>query len=274
MKVRQHRLARDDGKAVAYRPSPNHGGVISPEYLVIHFTRGASAEGSINWLLDPQSKASAHLVIARDGTITQLVPFNRKAWHAGRSHWADREHMNDWSIGIELDNHGDLIGGAGSWRTGWGRPVSDQDVVELPHKFDGKVRGWHVYTETQLQVTATVAATLVNHYRLRDVVGHDDISPGRKLDPGPAFPMESFRAAIMGREADDPQVHDTTTALNIRTGPGTRHEKLAVSPLPAGTRLNILETHGVWRKVDVLDTVSGEMDLVGWVHSRYLRLAS
>ena len=274
MRVRQHRLVHDDGKALNYRPSPNHSGTSTPEYLVVHFTRGASAESSINWLTDRRARASAHLVIARDGTVTQLVPFNRKAWHAGRSRWADRERLNSWSIGIELDNHGDLIGGSGRWRTAWGRPVDDQDVVELPHKHDGKVRGWHDYSEQQLQVTAAVATALIGHYGLKDVVGHDDIAPGRKLDPGPAFPMESFRAAVLGRETDVPEVYQTTAALNIRSGPGTRHDKLPASPLPPGTRLDVLSSHGLWRKVDVLDTVGGEMDVVGWVHSRYIRLAS
>lgn len=274
MKIRQHRLIDDAGSPVEFQRSPNQSGAISPEYLVIHFTKGASASSSVSWLVNPDARASAHLVIGRDGGITQLVAFNRKAWHAGRSRWAGRSGLNSCSIGIELDNRGDLVGAPGGWRTSWGRSVPDDEVVELAHSFDGQVRGWHVYSEEQLMTTARVGVALVRHYGLKEVLGHDDIAPGRKLDPGPAFPMASYRSAVLGRGEEDEITHRTTAALNIRTGPGTRHEKLPVSPLPAGTRLDVLETRGLWHRVDVLDAVGGEMDVVGWVHGGYVEVAT
>lgn len=270
MRIRQHRLIDDDGTAVDFQRSPNQSGAITPEYLVIHFTKGASASSSVSWLVNPDARASAHLVIGRDGGITQLVAFNRKAWHAGRSRWAGRSGLNSCSIGIELDNRGDLVGAPGAWLTSWGRRVPDDEVVELAHSFDGQVRGWHVYTEEQLTTTARVGMALVRHYGLKGVLGHDDIAPGRKLDPGPAFPMSSYRSAVLGRGEEDEIAYRTTAALNIRTGPGTRHEKLPVSPLPEGTRLDVLETRGLWHRVDVLEMVGGEMDVVGWVHGGYV----
>ena len=133
------------------------------------------------------------------------------------------------------------------------------------------MRGWNAFQEKQLTVALDVAAALAREYELKDVVGHDDIAPGRKWDPGPAFPMNSFRSAVFGREQDEPEVYETTTALNIRSGPGTHHQKLEVSPLPQGTRLDVLREEGVWRLVDILNVVNGEMDVVGWVHGRYIR---
>ncbi|NBC16559.1 MAG: N-acetylmuramoyl-L-alanine amidase, partial [Bacteroidetes bacterium] len=132
-------------------------------------------------------------------------------------------------------------------------------------------RGWHLFTPAQLEAAIEVATLLVNKYDLLDVVGHDDIAPHRKVDPGPAFPSRSFRARVMGRAADAPPVHATTTHLNIRTGPGTQHEKLEGSPLPPETRVEVLDTQAEWRFVDVLDEVDDVMDLQGWVHGRYLR---
>jgi N-acetylmuramoyl-L-alanine amidase len=272
MRIRQHRLYIDDETTVPFQRSPNQSGSIKPEYLVMHFTRGSSSESAVSWLMNPQAKASAHLVIGRDGSVTQLVAFNRKAWHAGRSRWADRAGLNNCSIGIELDNYGDLIGRPGNWRTAWGWPVADEHVLELSHVFDGKLRGWHAYTESQLLVAARVALALVERYGLKEILGHDDIAPGRKLDPGPAFPMASFRAAVMGRHDDSPEIYETTTALNIRKGPGTDQEKHDVSPLPEGTRLEVLSVEGLWRLVDVLDKVRGESDIIGWVHGRYIRM--
>lgn len=265
MKIRDHRLILDDGIEVPFRRSPNQGGAMTPEYLVMHFTRGASADSSLRWLTDSKAKASAHLLIARDGGVTQMVAFDRVAWHAGRSSWAGRRGLNNFAIGIELDNQGDLLGTAGAWRNAWGQPVPDEEVVELPHKFDRVMRGWHIFTEPQLDIARRIAAVLVRHYGLKDVIGHDDISPGRKIDPGPDFPMASFRA-VAGET-----ICATTTTVNIRSGPGTKHPKLDAGPLPAGTRVEILAQRGRWCHVDVLDTVHGEMDLVGWVHERYLR---
>lgn len=273
MKIKAHRLVRDDGSALPFQRSPNQSsGRMEPRFLVMHYTAGASAESSIAWLTNPDAKASAHLVIGRDGSITQLVNFDRKAWHAGRSHWRDVSGLNGHSIGIELDNPGLLQGAPGKWRTAWGRPVADSEVIEAPRPFDGQLLAWHSYTELQLEAAKEAAMALVRHYGLEEIVGHEDIAPGRKNDPGPAFPMTSFRNLAAGREDDDDEpVYKTTTGLNIRKGPGTEFEKFTeVSPLPEGTRLALLGSQGVWHKVDVLDVVNGEMDIVGWVHSRYV----
>lgn len=271
MKILNHRLCRDDGEAYPFQRSPNQSGQIAPEYLVMHYTAGASAEGSISWLANPQAQASAHLVIGRDASITQLVAFNRKAWHAGRSVWLGRSGLNGFSIGIELDNVGVLNRVGEGWQTAWGRAVGPDQVLEAAHKNGGPVRGWQSYTAVQLEAALEVGSLLARRYELKDVVGHDDIAPARKSDPGPAFPMVSFRGAVIGREDDAQDLFETVTALNIRSGPGTTHDKLPASPLPKGTRLEVLAELGSWRQVDVLDTVGGEMDVQGWVHGRYIR---
>lgn len=272
MKIKAHKLYDNDGMQVPFKRSPNQSGIIKPRFLVMHYTAGASAASSVNWLINPRARASAHLVIGRDGSIVQLVDFNRRAWHAGRSQWRGINGLNGHSIGIELDNPGLLNGSPGNWRTSWGRAVADSDVLVKPGETDGVLQGWHTYTETQLEVAREVSLEIVRHYQLEEVVGHDDISPGRKVDPGEAFPMGTFQSLVAGRDTDDAaDMYKTTTALNIRRGPGTEFDKfLDVSPLPKDTRLLVLEKQGVWRKVDVLDIVNGEMDIVGWVHSRYI----
>ena len=87
MKISNGRLCHDDGTPYNYRESPNKRGLLKPSYLVIHYTAGRNAASTINWLTNPDARASAHIVIGRDGSITQLVPFNRIAWHAGTSQW-------------------------------------------------------------------------------------------------------------------------------------------------------------------------------------------
>lgn len=270
MKIAKHRLHGDDGTPVEFLRSPNGGGKLEPLYLVMHYTAGRSARASINWLTNKDARASAHLVIGRDGSIAQLVPFNRVAWHAGQSRWEGLSGLNRHSIGIELDNAGILTRQGGKWRAWFGADYPDHEVVEATHRNESEPRGWHAYTEAQLETALSVALLLARKYALKDVIGHDDIAPGRKTDPGPAFPMESFRATVMGRGDDDAPVFATITNLNIRSGPGTAFDKIRDTSLAPGTRLIVHDRETEWCLVDVLEE-QGSPDLSGWVHGAYIR---
>ena len=161
----------------------------------------------------------------------------------------------------------------GLWRAWFGDPYEQRDVIEAVHKNDTQMRAWHLYTPQQLFAALEVSNLIVQEYQLKDILGHDDVSPSRKTDPGPAFPMETFRSRLFGREDDveDESSYCTTALLNIRVGPGTEYEKLSVSPLPKGIALEIISSRGRWREVEVIDEVNGEMDIVGWVHGRYIK---
>ena len=202
MKISNHRLIADHGQSLRHVETPNLGGMMTPELLVIHYTAGSSAEGAVAWLCNPAARASAHLVIGRDGSLTQLAPFNRIAWHAGRSLWAGRSNVNSCSIGIELDNAGKLERVGECWRSSIGqREYPDNQVLIANHQHDRPGTppcGWHRYSQAQLAAAGEVGMLLVREYALKDVVGHDDIAPGRKSDPGPAFPLASFRALLLG----------------------------------------------------------------------------
>lgn len=273
MKILRHRAANDDGTAIEYQASPNQGGRMRPEYLVMHYTAGSSLRESVDWLCRRESRASAHVVIGRDGRIVQLVPFDRVAWHAGASSWEGRHGLNQCSIGIELDNAGRLQRQGHRWRAWFGGLYDPDEVIEAVHRHESAPAGWHIFPEAQLAAALSLAARLVEHYDLRDVLGHDDISPGRKADPGPAFPMASFRSRIFGRRDETLPVYRTLTALNIRTVPGTQHASLPMSPLPPGTRVEVVRQQDSWRLVDVLDAVGGVADIQGWVHHRFLARA-
>ena len=199
MKISMHRLLHDDGKPYRFIPSPNIGTTIKPEFLIIHYTEGASAEAAITWLTNRTSYVSAHLVVGRDGSITQLAPFNRMAWHAGPSSWKGRKGLASATIGIELDNAGPMKRDKGVWKASFGRTYPDSEVIEAVHKFGTQKLGWHTFPEVQIQAVIEVSALLVAEYHLTDVLGHDDIAPKRKWDPGPAFAMDDFRSRVIGR---------------------------------------------------------------------------
>lgn len=109
-------------------------------------------------------RVSAHFLIRRDGSLAQLVPCAMRAWHAGASSWRGSERCNDFSIGVELEGADDVP-----------------------------------YTDMQYATLATLTRALRRRYRIRDIVGHCDIAPGRKTDPGPAFDWRRYRRMILPR---------------------------------------------------------------------------
>ncbi|HUS23407.1 MAG TPA: 1,6-anhydro-N-acetylmuramyl-L-alanine amidase AmpD [Candidatus Binatia bacterium] len=167
---RRHRL-----RGARQRPSPNHDARPHPRDLSLIVVHGISLPpgrfggGHIDRLfantLDPDAhpyfaairdlRVSTHLCVFRDGSVTQYVPFHRRAWHAGASLFAGRARCNDFSIGIELEG---------------------ADTV--------------AYEDAQYRTLGRCARALLSAYPTlaRDrIVGHSDIAPGRKTDPGPAF---------------------------------------------------------------------------------------
>ncbi|GAA4316814.1 hypothetical protein GCM10023149_14050 [Mucilaginibacter gynuensis] len=268
MKIVNHLLFDDNGNQVAFKPTPNKKGPYTPQYLVIHYTAATSASGAINWLTDPTAKASAHLVIARDGKVTQLAPFNIVTWHAGKSTWKGLVGLNQFSIGIEIVNAGRLVKKDAKWICPVdGAEVPADQVVVAAHKNDGISAGWQTYTPQQIDVTQKIADLLVKTYALKDIIGHDDISPIRKSDPGPAFPMTSFRAHAFGTSSVN--ALKTSATVNIRAGAGASFATLA-KPLPQGTVVNGLATNGDWTNVKIPGLYDGKTDLQGWISTKFL----
>lgn len=276
MKIINHRLHHDDGTPYPFRSSPHTGPEIRPRWLVMHYTASANAEGAISWFQNPTSKVSAHIVIARDGTITQCVPFNRKANHAGVSSWKGIKGLNSHTIGIELDGYGYLgNAGPGKWKFG-SKSIPDSDVVVATHKCGKPHGGWPRYPQAQMDAALELAKLLVKEYKLEDVIGHDDISPVRKQDPGPAFPMDAFRAAarqappVTGSKPVPPgltpiQRFRVASTLRVRGGPSTDHPTVEGSPLQPGTVVRGAEDQPGWKRV-----TAEESGVSGWVSAQYL----
>lgn len=206
------------GADISFKASPNHGGAFAtglPDTLVIHFTAGASLSSSVASLCNPTAKASAHVVVGRDGTIVQLVPFDTVAWHAGASTWADRHGLNKFSIGIEIDNAGRLTQTAsGDFLTWFGKRVAKKDAIQGMHRNETTPSWWHAYTQEQIDAVFELCALLASEYPIDVLVGHEEIAPGRKSDPGPAFPLDRLRERILGpgRIEDAPAAVPLVTA--------------------------------------------------------------
>ena len=269
MKIIDHFLYTDDDVQIPYVASPNCEDGLQPEYLVMHYTVGPNAGAAIGQLTNPLAQVSAHLVIGRDGAITQLVPFDRVAWHAGKSTWQGRTGLNRYSIGIELDNAGRLLCKHGEWRADYGGFISEDQVIETYHKNRKTLWGWHTYPQAQLDAALAAAQALLQAYSLLDVVGHDDVAPTRKIDPGPAFPMEFFRASMFGQPLESPPSYIVVKSASLRDAPNGA--PVLTKSLPADTRLGCLQLQADWMVVKVLDPIEGVPDIQGWLQMKYVK---
>ena len=271
-----------DGRPVEFIKSIFGGGGFGaghPRILVMHFTFGASGRSSASWFRDPANPgSSAHLVVDRDGSVIQCVPFNSIAWHAGKSNWKsklgkDLVGLNSFALSIELANWGYLRRQGNDWFSHTGVKIADP--VMAAHRNgnpDGSRDpiGWEPYPAAQIAAATDIARELIAAYKLDEVIGHDDISVGRKWDPGPAFDMRLFRARLFPDRGEDGDARVVVTAsdgLNLRKGPSV--ESAAIKLLPAGTMLQPLERTGLWLSVTVIDQAGKPTD-TGWVHSHFV----
>lgn len=195
--IKDHRLI-----GAPFTMAADHGGTLAPEAIIIHYTAGANKAGDTASLTAKDDRyVSAHVLIDRDGGTQQFVPFNVRAYHAGASEWKGRKEANGWAIGIEITNWGPLVKRNGVWYT-WPGNFTRQlpaglGVFEGRHKNpDCQYTGWEAFNPSQIAAVVRVCKQLVGAYGIKLILGHDDIAPGRKIDPGPAFPMPELRAAV------------------------------------------------------------------------------
>ncbi|PWJ44185.1 N-acetylmuramoyl-L-alanine amidase [Sediminitomix flava] len=238
-----------------------------PSSIILHYTAGRDALSSAKYLCKENIKASAHLVIGRKGEVIQLVPFNTISWHAGKSSYKGRNGFNNFSIGIEIDNAGPLEPIGQSYSAWFGKKYPATAVVKATHRNEKVERYWHNYTEKQIDTVEKICELLLATYpSIKEILGHEEISPGRKQDPGPAFPLDNLRSRLT-EERDSEEAFTAMKAevsvplLNIREMPSIQAEKV-MEPLPEGTRLKILGERDGWLKV--------RTQVEGWVASDYV----
>lgn len=144
---------------IQWRPSPNYDARAAEiGILVIHYTGMTDAEDALQRLTDPAAKVSAHYFVHEDGRMVQMVEDMDRAWHAGAGRWRSQADINSASIGIELQNPG--------------------------HEW-----GYRPFPDLQMRSLLRLAATLCVRHRIdrADVIGHSDVAPTRKEDPGELF---------------------------------------------------------------------------------------
>ena len=133
------------------------------KFIIIHYTGMKHESSALNRLCDNKTKVSAHYFIKKDGSILNLIPPLYVAWHAGKSSWKGIKSLNRYSIGIEIQNSGH------------------------DHKYEK-------FSQKQIFSTKKLLKYLIDKYKvdLKNVLGHSDIAPGRKKDPGEKFPWKEL----------------------------------------------------------------------------------
>jgi N-acetylmuramoyl-L-alanine amidase len=145
---------------IVEKPSPNfdNRGEQAVDMVVLHYTGMKTPEDALTRLCDAVAKVSAHYVVDEDGIIYRLVAENKRAWHAGVSFWREQVNINHRSIGIEIVNPG--------------------------HEF-----GYRKFPRLQMESVAQLCTDILSRHAIspRNIIGHSDIAPGRKEDPGELF---------------------------------------------------------------------------------------
>jgi len=157
-------------------PSPNFGERKLPiSMAVLHYTEMADADAALQRMCDPQTQVSAHYLITQKGEIIRLVPEEKRAWHAGASYWRGQKDVNSASVGIELDHPGHAL-------------------------------GYRAFAPAQIEALVPLLARIVKQYDIprANIVGHSDVAPGRKIDPGELFPWD--RLAQYGLAIPRPKI--------------------------------------------------------------------
>lgn len=149
---------------IEQKKSPNcnaRRGTDVPSLLVLHYTGMKTADEALARMCDPVAEVSAHYMVDEDGSVTQMVDDESRAWHAGVSHWAGEADVNSHSIGIE--------------------------IVNLGHEF-----GYRPFSEVQIAAVMALSKSLIQRHNISPlgVVAHSDIAPDRKTDPGELFPWQ------------------------------------------------------------------------------------
>lgn len=267
MEIKDHLLK---GANINFRKTPNHSGEFKAgnlDTIIVHYTAGP-ARNSINTLTNPRVRASAHVVVHRDGNITQLAPFNLVTWHAGKSQYKGRVGFNKYSIGIEIENDGTLKKSGSKYRAWYGAIHEEEEVIEAIHRNSTTKKYWHAYTQKQIETVEELCRLLIEKYDLKFILGHEEIAPLRKQDPGPAFPLDKMRDRLLSADRDDDAPEDNLPTmvvdagkLNIRSLPSIRGGKLA-RPLSRGQKVKVLQKKNGWVKVRV--------PIEGWVYGKFL----
>ena len=167
------------------RAVDGHTGV---RHLVVHYTGMTSCQKALDRLRDPKAEVSAHYVLDEDGTIYRLVAEDMRAWHAGRSFWQGIRDINSTSVGIEIVNPG--------------------------HEY-----GYRAFPTAQIEAFIALANDIMKRHDIapHNVLGHSDVAPGRKTDPGELFPWQAMSAHGIGLWPEDtvtlPGRADMTGAL-------------------------------------------------------------
>lgn len=186
------------------KESPNWNKLVplEPKFVVLYQTEGRSHQGTIAQMTDPRSKTSGHVLIGRDGSVTQFVPFDKIAYHATSAAIRDGKQINHQGIGLVLTNAGPLIRKNGAWFSEVLNSFMPENEV---WRDSPQGRGWQSYPPAQLATLQRVVRALRLQYpSIVELLTQAEILPN-KFAPGPAFPLEDFRTKFeaMVRRPDD-----------------------------------------------------------------------
>lgn len=274
----------DSNKVIAYRTTTKKSsGTNKKKFIVVHYTAGNLYADDVNQLSSGSAQVSCHIVIGRNGEVAQVGSFDDIQWHAGASSWKGINGLNSYSIGIELTNPGYLkpTGDGRTYLAHFGKKYdlfNDKLVLAKQPDVGSGTYGWLPYTEAQLEALTGVVEALRKAFpSISEVVGHEQISPGRKQDPGLGIILDWKLMDVLNGHVDrtdnpkeseeianvnwvNRRVVDAPSGLRIRSG-------MSSSSTVIGSLKNNEKIQTLWKSNEWLQLKQG-----GYIATKYTQV--
>lgn len=302
MKIKAHKF-----EGVDFVPTikMGKGNITGPKFIVLHFTAGWTTEGDIHTLAKSDRQASAHCVLSRQGAWTQIVPFNRVAWHAGPSKWKGYVGLNQYSIGIEVSNigylkkfsnglyadeYGNQLDGEGNFLRGNRKAESapkDWHEHYNPILAKGNTYVWEPFYPAQLDALEAGVQAMLDYYpSIQEIVTHEEIDTrGWKTDinGGRGFPMKRFTDLLKNDPKDDRKSGDVIIAevkgtldkdtmlpearvdVPLHRTNDINEYSVPLTTVPSGEKIKVLHADEKWARVEF-------NGILGWMQRIRIRL--
>jgi len=213
-----------------------------------------------------ETTSPAHVLIDRDGLVTQFIPFNKQTGHHLGGSWEGIKDLTSRSIIMVFENHGRLEKQADHFISNQGVKIETTDVFTGIHQNEESLSYWQKFTENQVLIAEKIIRCLTSAYQVKYILGYEEVCPGLQTDPGPAFPLEIMRRKIMKEDIkeqpEDFNIRNIARQVDLSAIVGD--EQVDDEERKEAKIVNIRRKSGGWYKVNI--------DLGGFIKEEWISI--
>lgn len=211
-------------------------------------------------------ESHAHILINRDGLVSQFIPFNEKIAHPIEGSWEGIKDLASKSVTIMFENYGRLVKQGEDYVSACGHTIETTDVFTGIHQNEESLSYWQKFTESQIQLAEKIIRCLSSAYQVKYILGYEEVCPGLQTDPGPAFPLEIMRRKIMKgnfiNQSERPSMINIAEQVDLSSIINSQH--IDDAHRKDAKIVNIRRKSGGWYKVNI--------DLGGFIKEEWVSI--